>query len=394
MSSLVQRPTTLTIDTLLRRAMSVSQDASSAFALWRLPHHGAIHFAAGTETRRIHEVDLESPIDSGFLFAPFDPGEEKIFLPADEFFRYEAGVLTDIKGSLAESISVPSDTAIPETSNGYFRPMKEAPVASVDDYRALVQRCKDAVTGGEFEKLVPSRFRDVRLPSPFDLAGIFLELTKKYPHAMVSVFSSPETGTWIGATPEMLVSVTADQHFRTVAVAGTQPYVSGTDLKSVTWTQKEIEEQALVERYIIHCFKKIRLREFDEFGPRTVVAGNVVHLKTEFVVDMAATRYPQLGTVMLQLLHPTSAVCGMPMETSLAFLRRHEGYPREFYSGYLGPVRIGGESHLFVNLRCMQVSEGTARLYAGGGVLGDSDPDKEWQETELKMNTLLNVIRP
>jgi isochorismate synthase len=96
---------------------------------------------------------------------------------------------------------------------------------------------------------------------------------------------------------------------------------------------------------------------------------------------------------MLKLLHPTSAVCGMPMEKSLAFLRAHEGYDREYYSGYLGPVRINNESQLFVNLRCMQVSSGRARLYAGGGVLGESDPEKEWQETELKMNTLLSVIR-
>ena len=77
--------------------------------------------------------------------------------------------------------------------------------------------------------------------------------------------------------------------------------------------QKDIEEQALVERYVISCFKKIRLREYDEHGPKTMIAGNVLHLKTEFEVDMVATNFPQLGSVMLNLLHPTSAVCGMPL---------------------------------------------------------------------------------
>src|SRR5690606_35800755 len=114
------------------------------------------------------------------------------------------------------------------------------------------------------------------------------------------------------------------------------------------WTQKEIEEQALVSRYIINNLKKIRLREFDELGPKTIVAGNVMHLKTEYTIDMKATNFPQLGTIMLQLLHPTSAVCGMPLEPSLEFLRKHEGYDREFYSGYLGPVHVNNAINLFV----------------------------------------------
>lgn len=197
----------------------------------------------------------------------------------------------------------------------------------------------------------------------------------------------------MGATPELLVSVEGTQ-FQTVAVAGTQPYQDGMDIKSVTWTQKEIEEQALVERYIISCFKKIRVREYDEYGPRTVVAGNLLHLKTEFKVDMQETNFPQLGSVMLKLLHPTSAVCGSPLKESLTFLQENEGYDRQYYSGYLGPVNINKASTLYVNLRCMQLFQDEAVLFAGAGVVADSEPEKEWLETELKMNTLLQIIRP
>ena len=83
----------------------------------------------------------------------------------------------------------------------------------------------------------------------------------------------------------------------------------------------------------------------------------------------------------------------MPLEPSLDFLRKNEPYDRQYYSGYLGPVQVNRESHLFVNLRCMQLFRGEALVYAGAGVLADSDPKKEWMETELKMNTLLQVIR-
>ncbi|MBK7650997.1 MAG: chorismate-binding protein [Flammeovirgaceae bacterium] len=209
--------------------------------------------------------------------------------------------------------------------------------------------------------------------------------------AFVSLVSSPETGTWMGATPELLVSV-AQNKFKTVALAGTLPYSPDINLKYVAWTQKEIEEQALVCRYIINCFKKIRLREYEEHGPKTIVAGNLMHLKTEYEVDTLATNFPQLGSVMLKLLHPTSAVCGMPLENSLAFLKDHEGFDRQFYSGYLGPVNLKAESHIYVNLRCMQIFSDKVRIYAGAGVTADSVSETEWMETEMKMHTLQKII--
>jgi isochorismate synthase len=95
---------------------------------------------------------------------------------------------------------------------------------------------------------------------------------------------------------------------------------------------------------------------------------------------------------MLQLLHPTSAVCGMPKEESLAFILMNEGYNREFYSGFLGQVNFRDETHIFVNLRCMQIFDTSAYLYAGGGITAHSQPQKEWQETIYKMQTLLNVL--
>ena len=181
--------------------------------------------------------------------------------------------------------------------------------------------------------------------------------------------------------------------FRTVSLAGTQRYIPGMDLRSVAWTEKEIEEQAMVCRYIISCFKKIRLREYDEHGPRTAVAGNLLHLKTDYVVDMTATNFPQLGSVMLQLLHPTSAVCGMPLEPATKFLKSNEGYDREYYSGFLGPVNFRNQSSIFVNIRCMQLITNEAILYAGAGVTIDSIPDKEWEETEMKFETLMATLR-
>jgi len=257
-----------------------------------------------------------------------------------------------------------------------------------DHYIDLVNKSIEAIAGGRFEKVVPSRVKQVELPENFDIIATYRKLCAGHREGLISLVHVPGAGVWMGASPELLVSVEDGRTFRTVALAGTQPYDDGISIKSVAWTQKEIEEQALVERYIISCFKRIRLREYDEHGPKTVIAGNLMHLRSDFTVDMRATGFPQLGSVMLKLLHPTSAVCGMPLEPAREFLRQHEGYDRTYYAGYLGPVNVGGNTHIHVNLRCMQLTEGHAQMYAGAGVTADSIPEKEWEETEMKFNTL------
>lgn len=260
------------------------------------------------------------------------------------------------------------------------------------EHGQAVEKAIEAMQIGLFEKVVISRNKFIQLPTDFDVLKAFQKLDKTYPSAYISLFSIPTVGTWLAATPELLVSQNAQGIFRTMALAGTQAAVQVSELKDTLWRQKEIEEQALVSRYIINCFKKIRLREFDEIGPKTVKAGNLLHLRTEFVVDTVKERFPQLATVMLDLLHPTSAVCGMPKDITTQFILDNEGYDRQFYAGYLGAIHLPHGSNLYVHLRCMQLLENQAVLYAGGGITADSDIEREWHETELKTQTLGNVI--
>jgi isochorismate synthase len=198
------------------------------------------------------------------------------------------------------------------------------------------------------------------------------------------------------ATPEILVEQNEEGIFRTISLAGTQ---SGVDLDGLPispsqarWSQKEIEEQAFVSRYIIDCFKKIRLREYTEIGPKTISTGNLLHLKTEYIVDTKAMDFPQLPGLMLGLLHPTSAVCGTPKQEAIDFISATEKHSRSMYSGYLGPVNLMNATYLFVNLRTVEIKENHAVYYAGCGITEDSDPEKEWQETQMKCQTLQRVL--
>ena len=368
-----------------------------SFALWRMPNDSTKNLILSYSAKTLEPKAIIEDLPSGFIFAAFDKTKSRYYLHADLIFSFSEGALkesTDPKRkSSHEWLSEAVAKSILKTKNT-FSNIKPAEKSSTDKegYEKLVKKGIEAIEAGTFEKIVPSRSKRVDLPESFDVIETFQKLCDTYPNAMISFISIPNVGTWIGASPELLIQVENHTIFRTVALAGTKSFEPGTNIKNVAWTQKEIEEQALVCRYIISNFKKIRLREYDEQGPKTIIAGNVMHLKTTFEVDLKETNFPQLGSVMLQLIHPTSAVCGMPLEESIGFLKANEGYDREFYSGYLGPVNINNNICLFVNLRCMQLAGDQAILYAGAGVTADSIPESEWEETEIKLNTLLKVI--
>lgn len=384
------------IDELIHILLQYASDNNYGVALWRLPESEITNLIIAHTPESIKTNTIEE-FTEGFIFAPFDRSRTGYYLKADLHFCFlNKSIATPTTPLQAKSIDKLNEIITSTVRSKFTLKRKISEdifdAATKANFEQLVEKSIKEIETGKFEKVVPSRFKSVLIPASFDIADAFQNLCDRYPNAMVSLVNTEGSGLWIGASPELLVSVDDNQIFRTVALAGTKAFEDGTNLKQVAWTQKEIEEQALVSRYIINCFKKIRLREFEEHGPKTVVAGNLMHLKTEFAVDMKATNFQHLGSVMLELLHPTSAVCGMPLEPSLEFLKQHEGYNREFYSGYLGPVNIQNNINVFVNLRCMQLFQGSAKVYAGAGVTIDSNPTAEWTETEMKMNTLLSVI--
>jgi isochorismate synthase len=100
-------------------------------------------------------------------------------------------------------------------------------------------------------------------------------------------------------------------------------------------------------------------------------------------------------TTIASALHPTPAVCGYPQKYAKEYILKNEAYSREFYTGFLGPVSATDKSAtLMVNLRCMKIEANTARLFVGGGITIVSDPEAEWQETQNKMQTMLQVLKP
>lgn len=374
-----------------------------AVALWRQPggsaSHGLVDLGGST---RPTAVDFRST-EPAFIFSPFsgEDGQQPLRIRADVLLGADGlhsrqrlwngqrhAYETFLAGYQAASAGDPSDAAL-----WYTPAASDAPhPGGYEAYCRLVDSAIDFIVRSGLQKVVVSRPATVALPLTFDPVAAFEGLCRLYPAAFVSLVAIPDVGTWIGASPELLLS-TDSSTLRTMALAGTQARPPGLPLSSVRWSPKEIEEQALVSDYIRDFFSRAGAANVREDGPRTVAAGNVVHLQTDFCVELPAPELTALANRVLHELHPTSAVCGMPKDKALAFILQHEGYDRSFYSGYLGPVHVNGQSQLYVNLRCMQLAQKVAHLYVGGGVTADSSPDAEWRETELKAGTLLAVLQ-
>lgn len=305
--------------------------------------------------------------EKGFAFAPFD-GEEVCFIPAD---------VSDVVSVVIE--------------NNGFSPA-EAQQPAIDSvakaaFEALVAKSIVAIQAGAFEKLVLSRTEAVATKE--NTAAIYSKLLYMYPMAFRYCFYHPNSGLWIGATPEQLLKV-ENKTLHTVALAGTQLYK---EWETAIWESKEKEEQQFVTTYIMESLQPysdtIRKTE-----PYTFRAGNIVHIKTDISAEINDT-HSLKG--IIHTLHPTPAVCGLPKKEAKQFLLDNEGYDRRYYSGYLGELNMDfatgqSKTDLFVNLRCMKVIDKMAHLYIGCGITKDSDPEKEFLETVNKSMTMRRVL--
>ena len=121
----------------------------------------------------------------------------------------------------------------------------------------------------------------------------------------------------------------------------------------------------------------------------TQKAGNVVHLKSDISGKLKSD---VSENDIINALHPTSAVCGMPLHVARNFILENEKYNRKYYSGFLGEFQMQEQTNLFVNLRCLEVLNNAVNVYVGCGITKDSNPEMEFLETENKSMTMRDVL--
>jgi len=248
-------------------------------------------------------------------------------------------------------------------------------------FEKLVKKALENIQNNNFTKVVLSRNEIVKIES-FDVLVAFQKILHLYKNTFRYVWYHPLVGLWMGATPELLCKI-EDNHLQTVSLAGTQPKT-----ENPVWKAKEIEEQQIVTQYITE-----KLATFSEkvtyTEPQTIQAGAILHLKTYISAVLNPTS--TLSNIV-DVLHPTPAVCGFPTYLAQKFIQENEGYNRTFYTGFLGEIFAKNTAEFYVNLRCLEVLTDAVKLYVGCGITADSNPELEFLETHNKSLTLKKIL--
>ena len=351
----------------------------SGIAIFRQPYSDEVTLVVqeeGTPVELLSCADLNNR--SGFVIAPFEvkPDQPILLIRPDRKEQLSLSALSD----LSPEIPVTNGIGMTGASRMHYAIdfANEHSQLELDTFKKIVlARCVD------------EQPQDDRKPLDFLLQACAL-----YPRLFIALVWTAKSGCWLTATPEILLKGEGTA-WQTVALAGTMK-LEGEQLRydaplkdvPITWTTKNLKEQRLVATYIAECLEQYA-SDFSEEGPSTVRAANLVHLRSDFSFTLPDNAH--IGD-LLQSLHPTPAVCGLPKKSAFDFIVRHEHTPRRYYSGFMGMLDPQAQTFLYVSLRCMNIEQGVCHLFAGGGLLKDSVEEQEWQETEAKLDTMRRCI--
>ena len=356
----------------------------NSFAIFRLPHADSYTMIEGESVVVPSLAALGS--QKGFLLAPFMASQEEpiIIIQPEKIQEYRT---SDVADDILATQQLSETPANPELQDSYST-----------DFGVFHK----ALLNGQFQKLVLARCATVGNEGKATPMMLFQTACRLYPRMFVALVSTPQSGVWLTASPEILLESLPDNRWRTIALAGTMRLRSDKaddEGQRLRWSAKNIQEQRYVASYLADVLRRFSDDIWEE-GPRTVRAAHLVHLRSDFTFSLHnnCTRVGELTSSrvgeLLAALHPTPAVCGLPKNEAQHFILTHEQSPRHYYSGFMGPLNVQCSTHLYVSLRCMHITDSACHLYAGGGLLRESNEQQEWLETEAKMETMRRLIKP
>lgn len=264
-------------------------------------------------------------------------------------------------------------------------------VPSTIEWQAEVAEAVGAIRGGSFQKVVLARSVVVRAERIADPFALIYHLDRANPAAYVFATIIGESA-FVGASPELLLAVEG-REIRLNPLAGSARRGEGRNDaavgKMLLQSAKDRAEHALVVDDLVTRLEPLTAELSYPQEPSLRRMATVQHLSTEISGTLAAGVSP-LG--VLGSIHPTPAVGGTPRAEALSFIEKEEGIDRGWYAGGVGWIDPGGSARVALALRCGLVTGDTARLYAGNGIVADSDPQAELIETRLKFRPMLNLL--
>jgi len=354
----------------------------------RVPWENAPSFLASIDCD--DEVGLPGCGAVAFGARPFDPdAPAEVIVPREVFGRTDDGTRWHTVIGELEAIEDRSAGLLPRESPSRF---DVAPSRSPESWCALVEAATKAMVDGSLRKVVLAREVVVTGDAAFDASVILERLRTTYPGCHLYRVDG-----FVGASPELLVSRSGDivrsHPMAGTAARGGDPSTDARLAAALLASTKDREEHQITIDMVHDTLLNWCSYVDYEAEPSIVPVANVQHLAT-----LVEGRLSQPAPSVLELvdaLHPTPAVCGSPREEALAFIKANEGFDRGRYAGAVGWVDGRGNGSWAVSVRCADLDGPTARVYAGNGIVADSDPPTELAETRAKLQAMLSaLVRP
>lgn len=307
-----------------------------------------------------------------------NPGEKK-----DQVFRRFSDLCIHYENRMP--------VTLPPITSGPVDKFRDVP--DHDSYADTIHSILEKLKPGFIEKVVLSRSHHVKIDKNFSSVSAMQVLRNAYPNCMSFFYSFPGEGIFFGSTPERLIRLQGDS-FETEALAGTIPRGKNMEedrllAETLLESHKEREEH----RYVLEQIQRklTGLSDDLESGetPHIFKLKNVQHLKTPIYGSLNSDMHV---LELVNRLHPTPAVAGTPTSAAIAIIEKLETHDRGWYSGPIGWTDINGNGEFFVGLRSALVSENEAHVFAGGGIVSESIAEREWEETELKIQPILTAL--
>jgi len=326
-----------------------------------------------------------------------DPGGAWSGFPA-LLFRVPALAIKRSRGRTFISTATPEAEGLLELSAAAVRApaarrLDLTPVRNPLAWTAAVETAATRLRAGEAQKVVLAREVLARGDGVVAAGKVVRALRAAYPSCFTYMVGGADGTAFAGASPELLIRRSGSHAFAQPMAGSVARGASDAEderlARALTKSNKDADEHRLVSKFVVEA-----LRPFSSAvsarGPEVARFTNIQHLATSVDAELMGPAADVL--TLAAALHPTPAVGGWPREAADVMIDELEGMERGWYAGAVGWIDGSGDGELAVALRCGLLWEDGARLYAGVGVMPDSDPARELEETELKFKALLTAL--
>jgi len=271
--------------------------------------------------------------------------------------------------------------------------VREPDAAERERWRTMVDRALARLGEGGLAKVVLARSLDVEVEGAVDPVAVVRRLHEQNPRARIFLFEPCPGSAFMGASPETVARRVRGMLDAT-AVAGSMRRGSGPEedralANELLSSEKDLREQEFVVDDMVERLQRWGGRVETDPRPTVLSLSRIHHLETRIRTEVDE----RTGVLeILADLHPTPAVCGRATDEAFRFLVREEDFDRGWYGGPVGWFDAAGNGMFVPALRCALLHGGAWRLFAGAGIVPGSDPDREWEETQLKLQTALGAL--